>query len=179
MSSTTPIQLDDNLVNGQTYTFQLRCTNWIINPSASTIQQDLVDNAPDFLTSLQVTSPFTTSLYNCQFTYEGDGSDVVSDVANSMIAACLVGSNDNMVLQGAVMASASDITVSISNAAQQAEQAASNAVTKVGTDAAKAATDTINQALKGLLPLLLVVVGLVLVVLPSLVKSTRTKVSVG
>lgn len=177
--STVPLQLDDNLVNGQTYTFQLNCTNTLINPSASTVQNDLVINAPDFLGDMQVTSPFTTSLYNVQFTYEGDGSDVVSDVANSMIAACLAGSNDNMVLQGAVGAPASAITVSISNAAQAAESAVSGTVNKVTGDAIGAATGAINQALVGLLPLLLVAVVIILYVFPSFVKSTGVRVSAG
>lgn len=174
-----PIEIDDNLVNGTTYTFQLKCTNLIILPSASTVQNAITANAPSFLQSMQVTSPFTTSLYNVQFTYEGDGSDVVSDVANSMIAAVQVGSSDDMEFVGAISGGAALIQVSITNAVQTAEQATSDAVNKVATDATKAATNTINTALVGLLPLLLVAVGIILFVLPSLVKSTGTHVSVG
>jgi hypothetical protein len=184
-TSTTPLQPDDNLSNGQTYTFQLNCTNLILLPSASTVQADLVANAPEFLTSLEVTSPFTTSLYNCQFTYEGDGSDVVSDVANSMIAACSVGSNDNMVFQGAVQAPASTITVSptqaVSMVASTATSAAQAAVTDVGSVASTAVQQTggvvntaTTSALTSLLPILVVIALIVLFVLPSLAKSTAS-----
>ena len=173
------VQLDENLVNGRTYTFQLKCTNWLLLPSADKVQQDLVDYAPDFLTSLAVTSPFTMSLYNVQFTYEGDGSDVVSDVAAAMVAACSAGSGDNMTLVGAVAAPASAITVSVSNAAAQAEQATSNAVNKVVGDTVGAATGAVNKALVGLLPLLIVAVALILYVLPSFLKSTGTRVNLG
>lgn len=121
------IQLDDNLVNGRTYTFQLRCTNTFILPRAGTVQDDLTQQAPDFLQSLQVTSPFTTSLYNVQFTYEGDGSDVVSDVAASMVGACQAVSNDAMEFVGGTASTAHEITVSPSNALKQTEQAAADA----------------------------------------------------
>jgi len=173
------VQLDDNLVNGRTYTFQFKCTNWLSNPSAETVQGDIVAGAPDFLTSLGVTSPFTTSLYNVQFTYEGDGSDVVSDVANSIIAAIKAGSNDGMVLVGGVMAAASTITVSLANATTAVATAVQTAATNVVSGTVGVATSGINTALVGLLPLLLVVVAVILFVLPSLMKSTGTRVSVG
>lgn len=175
----TTLQLDDNLTNGTTYTFQFNCTNWVSNPSASTVQKDIVANAPDFLTSMQVTSPFTTSLYNVQFTYEGDGSDVVSDLANSIIAAIQVGSNDGMTFVGAVAANAQSIQVSIPNAIASTEQAVKDAASKTANDAVDTATSALNKALAGLIPLLLVVVAIILFVLPSLVKSTGTKVSLG
>jgi hypothetical protein len=175
----TVLQLDDNLSNGRTYTFQFKSENWFINPSVDDVQNDIYTAAPDFITSLQVTSPFTTSLYNVQFTYEGDGSDVVSDVAMSIVAAIKATSNDNMTFVGAVSAAAADIAVSPIVAVQVTEKAISGAVTKVATDATQAATDTINTALKGLLPLLAVAVLIILFVLPSFVKSTGARVSVG
>lgn len=171
----TVFQLDDNLRNGLTYTFQFKCTNWLVLPSVTTVQQDIVANAPDFLTSLGVTSPFTTSLYNVQFTYEGDGSDVVSDVANELIAAVQAGSNDGMVLVGAVQASAVDVTVTPLQAAAQVEQTVTSGVKQAATDVTQAvlqpATGAVNTALVGLLPTLIVIVLIILFVLPSLAKS--------
>jgi hypothetical protein len=173
------LQLDDNLINGRTYTFQLKCTNWFSNPSASSVQQDIVNGAPDFMQSMQVTSPFTTSLYNIQFTYEGDGSDVVSDLANSIIAAIKAESNDDMVLIGAVAAAASTITVSVANATTAVGNAVADAASNVANKTVGVATGAVNTALVGLLPLLLVVVALILFVLPSLVKSTGVRGSIG
>jgi hypothetical protein len=92
------LQLDDNLVNGASYTFVFQCTNLFTNPSASTLVNDLNANAPDFLMALQVvpeTGSANKNFYNVVFTYEGDGSDVVSDVANAMQAAFQAGSNDS------------------------------------------------------------------------------------
>src|SRR5215469_472320 len=93
----TPSALDDNLANGQTYTFQFKCANFFcLSDLSQIIQNDCTAQAPSFLTSLQVTSPSFTALYNVQFTYEGDNSDVVSDVAASIVAAVKAVSNDNI-----------------------------------------------------------------------------------
>lgn len=174
------IQLDDNLQNGRTYTFQFKCQNWFcLSDLSADLSKDIYENAPDFLTSVQVTSPPTTSLYNVQFTYEGDGSDVVSDVAGSLVAAFKIGSNDDLAFVGGVQTGTADIIVTPSAAAQATEQAATKAVSKVATDVTTAATDAVNAALKGLMPLLIVVVLIVLFVLPSFMKSTGTRVSVG
>jgi hypothetical protein len=81
------VQSDDNLVNGQTYTFVFQYTDVYANPSGSSLIQPLTDSAPDFIQSPVATQEGTTNYYNIAWTYEGDGSDVVSDVANSMIAA--------------------------------------------------------------------------------------------
>lgn len=182
-SSTAVLQLDDNLSNGQTYTFQYACGNWFcFTDLSSTIAGDIVANAPDFLTSLGVTSPSATDLYNVQFTYEGDGSDVVSDVANSIIAAVLAGSNDTITFIGAVAANAAAITVSPSQAVTIVGQAtvstansvvagATSVVSNAATGVTSAAGSVVNTALVGLLPTLIVIVLIILFVLPSLTKS--------
>lgn len=173
------LQLDDNLVNGRTYVFQFDCTNMFWCPKVDVIQDDIYQYAPDFVQSLGVTSPTLTTLYNVQFTYEGDGSDVVSDLAQSFVGAFLAGSNDNFRFVGAVAATSAYITVTPSNAAGKAEQAVIDAANKVATDVTKTATGTVNTALQGLLPLLIVIVAIVLFVVPSFVKSTGARVSVG
>lgn len=177
------VQLDDNFVNGRTYTFQFKCNNWFcLSNLSNTIANDISVAAPDFLTSVQVTSPSLTSLYNVQFTYEGDGSDVVSDVANAIQAAVQATSNDNLVFVGGVQSSAADIVVTPVVATQAATQAVTNAASTVAMDATKPITDAVNAALKGLTPLLIVVVVLILFVLPSLVGSyskVAPRVSVG
>jgi len=92
------LNADDNLVNNVTYTFVFQCNNLFSNPSASTLANDIQQNAPNFLTSVQVVAETGTAnkgWYNIVFTYEGDGSDVVSDVAQSLITAFLQGSSDN------------------------------------------------------------------------------------
>lgn len=185
-SSTTPLQLDDNLVNGQTYTFQFQCQNWFcLTDLSQTLAGDITANAPSFLTSVGVTSPPTTSLYNVQFTYEGDGSDVVSDVAQSLIAAFQSGSGDNLAFIGAVQANAAAITVTASQAVADTGAAVvsganatvagvTGVVANAATGVTSAAGGVVNTALAGILPLLVVVVLLILFVLPSFTKSART-----
>lgn len=92
--SPVQLQLDDNLVNGQRYTFVFASTNWFSTPNTGTIQGDITQLAPDFLTSLLV--QFYQGNFYVTFTYEGDGSDVVSDVANSIVAASAAGSGDGL-----------------------------------------------------------------------------------
>jgi len=147
-ASTDLLQLDDNLVNGQTYTFTLQLQNWITSPSDATVQQDLIDNAPDFLTSLQVTHQerfFSGDYYNVQFTYEGDGSDVVSDLASLLVGAIKAGSNDNFVFVQAIGAAAS----AVQSQATQVVAAAGGVLTDVGTQVGKAAGQVTSGALGG------------------------------
>jgi len=182
-ANTTPMQPDDNLVNGQTYTFQFQCANWFcLSDLSATLLADITAQAPNFLTSVQVTSPPTTSLYNVQFTYEGDGSDVVSDVAQSIVAACQAVSGDSVTFVGAVAATAQQVTVTPTQAASIAGQTvvsgAQAVVQGVGSVASTAASTVTNVAstavggtLTAILPVLIVVVLLVLFVLPSFTKS--------
>lgn len=141
-------QPDDNMIPGQTYTFQLKLANWIAVPSTGTVQQDLISNAPSFVgNDLQVTSPTFTSLYNCQFTYNGDGTDVISDVAYQIIAACSSGSNDDFTFVGAVADTAQSITVSVSNAAKTVSDTVGDAVSKATSGAAKDVADAAQKIL--------------------------------
>jgi hypothetical protein len=185
MASTTPMQLDDNLVNGQTYTFQFKCANWFcLTDLSATLQADFIAQAPDFLTSLQVTSPPTTDLYNVQFTYEGDGSDVVSDVAASLQAAALSVSNDNITFVGAVAASAEQVAVTPTEAVAATGAAITSAAVSTVQSIGTVAQTTVQQAggvvqtatsqtLTAILPILIVVVLIILFVLPSLGKTVR------
>jgi hypothetical protein len=191
-SSTQPLDLDFNLVNGQTYTFQFYCNNlFCFSDLSTTIFNDIIAQAPSFLTSVGVSSPTgggwfaaTKALYNVQFTYEGDNTDVVSDVAASIVAAVKAVSNDDIVYNGGVAATARSITVTPAQAvaatAQVAVSATKTAITDVG-DVAKTATNqatdlasaAISKSLAAILPVLIVVVVLVLFVLPSLAGSVR------
>lgn len=148
----TPLQLDDNLVNGQTYTFSFELKNWITSPSVQAIEQDITDQAPDFLTSVQVTIRpqllhFLTTYYDVQFTYEGDGSDVVSDLASALTAAFSAGSNDNFAFTQAIGASASALP---STAIAQAGSVLSEAGNQVGTAAGNIVQNTLGGTTKGL-----------------------------
>lgn len=186
-SSLTPMQPDDNLVNGQTYTFQFKCTNWFsgsFTDISSTILADITAQAPSFLTSVQVSTPFSTSLYNVQFTYEGDNTDIVSDVANSIIGACQSVSGDSLSFVGAVAAIPSAIIAAnvdtykaaAASAAQTATSAVNTVVSDVGSVAKNVTAQSggvVNTALAGLLPILIVIVAIVLFVLPSLSKSVK------
>jgi hypothetical protein len=73
----------DQLVNGITYTFTFTPVG---SASSAGVLADLDISAPSFITAPSVT--FVGSQYmNVTFSYTGDGTDVASDVANSMIAA--------------------------------------------------------------------------------------------
>ena len=165
MSSTVLSQPDDNLVPGQTYTFQFKLSNWFGVPSTDIVQTDITNNAPNFVEDLQVTSPSLTSLYNCQFTYNGDGSDVVSDVASSLAAAIKTGSGDNMTFIGAVPDTAQSITVSPSTAAQKISDSVGSAVNSALTGAGKTIADTAQNVLTPIEIALAIVVGLVVLVI--------------
>jgi hypothetical protein len=72
------------------------------------VSNDLQVTKPD--TSNPLDSSFWKATYNIQFTYNGDGSDVISDVAASLIASIKTGSNDDFNFIGAVADSASTTT---------------------------------------------------------------------
>jgi hypothetical protein len=81
------LAIDDNLTNGSIYTFQFQAQSSTI--TASGLMQALQSDAPAFITSVQVAGDATGTIWNILFNYEGDGSDVVSDVAASIIAAAM------------------------------------------------------------------------------------------
>ena len=169
----TLLQLDDNLVNGQTYTFAFICHNWLLNPSDQTIVNDIIGYAPDFIQSPSVTD--FLGVYKVTFAYEGDGSDVVSDVQNSIMAAVLAGSGDQFsageVNQGNAIPAALQLQTGVTEATGAALGTASTVATQATQAVLQPASGAVNTALVGLLPLLIVVVLLILYVLPSLSKS--------
>jgi hypothetical protein len=153
------------MIPGQTYTFQLKLTNWISAPSVDTVRVDLENNAPSFVSNVQVTSPMFTSLYNCQFTYNGDGSDVISDVAQSLLNATKQGSNDSFTFIGAVADTAQSITMSPGTAAQKVVDSVGAAVDKAVQGVAKSTADAAQKVLSPIEMLLILAVGLVVVVI--------------
>lgn len=162
-------QPDDNLIPGQTYTFQFKNSNWIESFSTDTVTSDITANAPSFVSSLQVTQPSLTSLYNVQFSYSGDGTDVVSDVANELIAAVQTGSGDSMSFIGAVPDTASTITVSPTNAVNtvtdSVTSAINNAVNKVVTNT----TQTAATGVQNLLTPVEIAVGILAIVVIAII----------
>jgi hypothetical protein len=158
-------QPDDNMVPGQTYTFQLNQTGIAWLASAADVQNALTANAPNFLSNLQVTSPFTTSLYDCQFTYTGDGSDVVSDVANSIVGAANQGTGKTFVFVGAVPDTASKITISPGNAAAKIGSAVSDAINNAADSTSKAAA----KAAQNLLTPVEIAVGILAIIVIAII----------
>lgn len=140
-------QPDDNMVPGQTYTFQLSQSGLSWPASAADVQSALIANAPNFVSNLQVTSPYTTTLYNCQFNYSGDGSDVISDVAASLVSSANQGTGKSFTFVGAVPDVASTITVTPSNAAAKVGDAVSEAINKALDSATKSAAKAAQNVL--------------------------------
>lgn len=149
----TPAQLDDNMVPGQTYTFQLSLDNLITHPSTSTIQADLQASAPSFVgNDLTITTPPTanpfSNIYNVEFTYNGDGSDVISDVANTIVATIKQISNDNFTFQSAYADSAGNVSPGgIGDVIKQALDQATTAAGDVLDKAAKKTGDAAQNLL--------------------------------
>lgn len=170
-------QPDDNMIPGQTYTFQLNCSNVLTLPSSHTIQSDLEQNAPNFTGNVMVTSPALTSLYNCQFTYTGDGSDVISDVANSLIAAIQQGSSDSMVFVGAVPDTAQTIAVTPGTAVQKVTDTVGSAISGAAQGAAKTIADSAQTILTPIEVLLVIAVGLVAILIFTSGKAGGVNVS--
>lgn len=203
-SNLTALSNDDILINGRSYTFQFQSSGmWNFSDKSSTFLADIVQQAPSFIvnpTVNAVASPALATLslsdvlYNVQFTYEGDNTDLVGDVANSIIAAILAVSNDSVSFVGAVAAAvAAALTItpgSIADAAPGALKDAGQAV----VDGAAGATNTVVNAaggvlknaaantaaasntllIGGIVPILVVLALIILFVLPSLSKSVRT-----
>jgi hypothetical protein len=164
------MNLDDNLVSGQTYTFQFSCANtFCLTDLSSTIQSDIVQNAPSFISNLGVSSPPTTSLYNVQFTYSGDGSDVVSDVATEIIQAVQQGSGDSITFGGATGQAASSIlSTNVSSAAATATSAATaagNAASGLLSGATSAIAKGASNLLSPIEGVLILVVALAVVLI--------------
>lgn len=169
-SSTTILPLDDNLSNGQTYTFTFTLENYIFSPSVSDILNDIAAYAPDFMTSVQVTTRsglgLLTNYYDVQFTYEGDGSDVVSDLGQSLVAAFKAGSNDNFTFAQAVGAPASAIPNVAVQAVQQGGEVLTQAGQQVGQAAGAITSNTLSGVTSGLgawlIPIMLVLAVILL-----------------
>jgi hypothetical protein len=177
---------DDNLVNGQTYTFQFLLGNIFSLPNTGALQADLINNAPNFITSIQVTEQsgvgLLTNYFFVQFTYEGDGSDVVSDVASSMVGAFYAGSNDNLSFVTATQGNppvsvvAQSITSVAATTSATVASGASSVVSGVGTVATAVTSNAggvLNSALGGVLPLLAVAAILIVILLPVISKNAK------
>jgi hypothetical protein len=101
------VNANDNLVPNSTYTFTFTLGNILIQPDVTTLETDLVNNAPDFIASVQMSWSsgigLLTNYLNVTWTYSGDGTDVASDVWNAMINAFSSGSNDSFTFTAASM----------------------------------------------------------------------------
>jgi hypothetical protein len=161
----TVLQPDDNMIPGQTYTFQLNGTGFAWLSSAADVQNALIAQAPNFVSDIQVTSPFTTTIYNCQFNYTGDGSDVISDVGASLVSAVNQVTGHTFTFQGAVQDTATSITVSPSTAASKVGQAITDA-TKSAADAASSAA---AKAAQNLLTPIEIAVGIVAIIIIAII----------
>ena len=171
----TAAQIDDNMVTGQTYTFQMSLDNYFTLPKPATLQQDLNSNAPSFVSNdLQVTleqsvNPFK-NVFDVQFTYNGDGSDVIGDVASLLVSAIKSGSNDNFSFVAAYSDFASNVgSTSVADITKESL----NSIGGTIGDALQKTTESVtNTAAKGaqyiLTPIeiaVAIVVGLVVLII--------------
>ena len=150
------IQADDNLQPGITYTFTFVLANLITKPSVQTILADLDNQAPAFLGSVTASwsgnlVAWLTNYLNVTFNYVGDGSDVVSDVANELIAAFANGSGDDFTFEQATSGTAG---VTAGSAATALGQAVGTGVGEtVGAAVQKTTSGLLTQAWPALIVL--------------------------
>ncbi|HMD53861.1 MAG TPA: hypothetical protein VKJ65_04860 [Phycisphaerae bacterium] len=90
-ATSTLLANDQPLVNGQTYTFTFLAPGATVDSLSS----DIIGQAPNFIVN-PVVVPISGGGFNVTFIYEGDGSDVVQDVASSIVAAGLAVNNDQL-----------------------------------------------------------------------------------
>lgn len=146
------LPLDDQMVPGATYVFQFKCSDFFcVSDKSQAIQTAILAYGPGYISSLQVVSPTsaggvvfgaTTNLYNVQFTYTADGSDVVSDVANELVVAVENGSGNSITFIGAVAATIPEVTVGVA-------QAASTGAGAIGTGIGNVVGNVLGGAAKG------------------------------
>jgi hypothetical protein len=169
---TTMLQNDAPLTNGQTYQFVFT------GPGASvaSVTADIVGQAPDFLTQVNVTAILGGG-FQVSFVYEGDGSDLVQDVASSIVGAALAVNNDQL---GFVSASVQTTVGQILAPTVAKQVAASNADQTVLTNQAIAAAKTQDTAsLTSGLVWIGVGLAVFIVVAPMVLGATTPRVSVG
>jgi hypothetical protein len=162
----TIVAADDNLVPGQTYTFTFTLKNLLSMPSGATLISELSQNAPAFISNVQVNSQsglgLLTNYYDVTFTYSGDGSDVASDVAAEMVSAFAAGTGGFFGGDSLELTSMNSGTVGLS-AASDASAVGAGVGSTVGNllgSAASAATQ--NASFDILLVIALVIGGAVL-----------------
>jgi len=80
-------QNNSNMVNGTRYTFVFQYIDLYANPSPGAMVSDV--NSLSVVQGFQITQEGSSAYYNITFEYEGDGTDLISDVANAMIGAWL------------------------------------------------------------------------------------------
>jgi hypothetical protein len=171
-ATSTLLTNDQPLVNGQTYTFTFNA------PSATvqSLSQDIVGQAPDFIIN-PVVVPLDGGGFNVTFIYEGDGSDLVQDVASSIVAAGLAVNNDQL---GFVSASQTSTVGQILQPTIAKQIASSNTDQTVLANSANAAAKAQDTAsLTSGLVWVAVAVAVFIVVAPKILGATTPRVSVG
>jgi hypothetical protein len=168
----TILASDANLVNGQTYVFVFN------GPSATvgSVTQDIAGQAPDFVTQVQVTS-ISGGGFNVQFVYEGDGSDLVQDVASAIVGAALAVNNDQL---GFVSASVQTTVGQVLAPTIVKQTAGSNAdQTTLANQANAAAKAQDSASLTSGLVWIAVGLAVFIVVAPMVLGAAQPRISVG
>lgn len=164
-----PVDNDANLVNGQQYVFSFQAQ---ANTTASSLQDDIAQQAPSFLMMVSVIpgTGSSTGFFNVVFTYEGDGSDVVTDVASAIVGAAFAVNGDALAfLQASQQKTVGQIIQPVINA--QVTASASNQATLAGQANAAAKTQDTAQ-LTSLIVWAVVGLGAFLVFYPKIMKAT-------
>jgi hypothetical protein len=163
------VENDTNLTNGDVYTFSFQAQGG--NTTIASLQQDIQQQAPSFITQVTVVQGTGTSapFFNVQFTYEGDGSDVVTDVASAIIAAAWAVNGDGLAfLQASEQVTVGQVLQPV--IASQVTQSSANQ-TSLATSANAAAKAADQSQLTTIIIWGAIAVGVLLVVYPTILKT--------
>jgi hypothetical protein len=167
-----PLQSNDNLINGNSYVFIFSAQ---AGATAASIAADIAGQAPAFMTMVQVALS-SSGDFNVQFTYEGDNTDVVSDVASSIVSAGMQVNQDQLSFVNAVNNSTVGALLAPTIAQQQQASITEQGNLANATNAAAAKSDT-SQLTTWLL-WAAIGVGLFLFLAPKFMAATTPRVSV-
>jgi hypothetical protein len=179
VAANTLLSNDTNLVNGQTYTFTFNAPS----VTQANLANDIDSEAPDFMVNTSVV-PLDGGGYNVVFIYEGDGSDVVGDVASAIVSAALQVNNDQVTFvaasvqtqvggQPSTVGTALKATVATQVAGSDSDQSA------LANAAIKSAAAQDSSQLTSIIIWVGVGVALFLFLAPKFLSATTPRVSIG
>jgi hypothetical protein len=173
VQAVTVLPNDTNLINGQTYQFSFSSSN----ATVSSLSNDVIQQAPGFVGNPVITQNGST--FTVAFTYEGDGSDVVQDVASAILAAGLAVSGDQLSFLLASQNSGTTVAQTLAPVVTQQVAASNIDQSTLANAANKAAAASDTSQLTSIIVYVGIGIALFLFLAPKFLAATSPKVSIG